>query len=1517
MDKKIYRSIILILIMWLLIFVPEISAEVVSITLTNEDQDGHVYEWWTNFSGDTSAQAGDAGGLNLMAFLGINLENIPEAANITAATIFFYINGEVGNPGTNNPYLVDHIDFGPDIKLDDMSTGAIENGSNFNFFTYPGVNGWIAVPCSVQVASASTNAKPWTLDGSDRWFQTRIRASNLPDNGPAQDSFRITASEHSSNNWHPYLKIHFDVDHTLSHFVISHDTDAQVNSWEKITVTAEDSNNFTIWSNIGTVTIYVTGASGTIIWSNGNNCGGPFINLGSNIAYTFTGCEHGVIELYIRDDTEESVDVEIISSDSGQTDDGTDGELGFILQMKTTCFLLDYGKQDGYVEEYNDVNTGDIQLNAGDQYGTNIMSFLGINLKNIPQAATITAATMYFYIYGSRNNPEANNPYLIDHMDFGTDIGFSDITNPTILSNNFYSFDFITEDRQIAVPVTAQVAFDSTNVKPWALDGSDRWFQTRIRAGNIVDNTNRDFMRIASSENPSTNRRPGLCVYYKVNHAPDHFVISHATNYPIYSWEKITVTAKDKNNFTVWSNIGTVTISVEGADGDISWLDIGYCGTFTNLGSNIAYTFTGCEKGVIELYIRDNSVDTVEIEISSVTGLTDDDTEGTLYFFIKPVTASIILTNGNQDGHVADGMRVSDGSSEMKVGDEYDTSSASSLRLDSFIGINLNNIPPEVFTVTAATLYFWAHGDRNNPAINNPYVVDHLDFGKGIGFSDMSEPAIQSNFYSFDHPGGENFWVAVPCMDQVIYDLANPKSWSLDGSDKWFQIRIQASNIAANTGHDYMKITTSENDNIDKHPYLSISYYQGHILTHFEISHDNGGVVNEWEKITVTAKNTNGLTIWSNIGTVTVSVTGDNGDITWSNGNNCGTFTNFNNETVAYTFAGCEDGVITLYIKDDRVDTVDIVVNSDSGKTDYGTEGELVFYDRTTVSIGKFIDVPAATNSPGDYVRFRIDYTNNGAGPAIGVMITDSIPAGTVYVPNSLSNSISGPLTDDAGGEGYCDGNEVIFCVTNGQAPSVGGTLDPGVFGSLYFTVKISTNYSPVPNYLELNRGFIAEVYSSGAGTTYISEAKVGDLQSSDLESRALFSFNLPPYLSTGSFNITGATLYFYREDFEGSDSSITNIDPVHIDLVELGEGFGPGDYDSTVYTSNIAVLALDPTERHYIPVTDALNKTINNLRTKFQLRIRPDAIVANSSNDYWPIYTFRASRRSRRPELYIYYSTNFPVDGVTNRAIASGVNFYVTSATTSFPVTQPPDAEVSILKSIDNISMTNLSGYAMPGSLITFKLKYTNTDTIAARIVKVTDPILSGLTYYPGSLRIGGLGSSYSSASNLTDSDEDDQGRYYNGEVIFCISNGIAPYQPGNVNTNSGGCLYYKASINPSAVPSVPVSNTANIFGLNFDLTNSTAFTNVAIQYGGEFSFISDNARGAVGKINFFSASFVNKGNDQRSFSFAIAAATNSDGAVWTNWDMKIVETDSTNELSSWTLDPKERADFRIMITA
>ena len=168
-----------------------------------------------------------------------------------------------------------------------------------------------------------------------------------------------------------------------------------------------------------------------------------------------------------------------------------------------------------------------------------------------------------------------------------------------------------------------------------------------------------------------------------------------------------------------------------------------------------------------------------------------------------------------------------------------------------------------------------------------------------------------------------------------------------------------------------------------------------------------------------------------------------------------------------------------------------------------------------------------------------------------------------------------------------------------------------------------------------------------------------------------------------------------------------------------------------------------------------------------------------------------------------------------------------------------------------------------------------------------------------------------------MTDNDDNDEGRYYNGEVTFCISNGMAPIFPGNINPGSGGLLYYKASINPSAVPSVPVSNTANIFGLNFDLTNSTAFTNVAIQYGGEFSFISDNARGAVGKINFFSASFVNKGNDQRSFSFAIAAATNSDGAVWTNWDMKIVETDSTNELSSWTLDPEERADFRIMITA
>ncbi len=95
---------------------------------------------------------------------------------------------------------------------------------------------------------------------------------------------------------------------------------------------------------------------------------------------------------------------------------------------------------------------------------------------------------------------------------------------------------------------------------------------------------------------------------------------------------------------------------------------------------------------------------------------------------------------------------------------------------------------------------------------------------------------------------------------------------------------------------------------------------------------------------------------------------------------------------------------------------------------------------------------------PGNYLTYRIDYTNISIITGINVNLIDIIPNNTIYVPNSMSNAIS-PFSDVADDdEASFNGTQVIFCIDGGVAPGIGGTIGPFVSGRLYFTVQILTN---------------------------------------------------------------------------------------------------------------------------------------------------------------------------------------------------------------------------------------------------------------------------------------------------------------------------------------------------------------------------------------------------------------------------------------------------------------------------
>ena len=566
-----------------------------------------------------------------------------------------------------------------------------------------------------------------------------------------------------------------------------------------------------------------------------------------------------------------------------------------------TNIPLDNTSQDGYVKLDEDAWDGKNRLRVGDNNDTNVMAFIGINLDRLP-ICNITSATLFFYIFAGAGDPDTNNPYKMDHVDFGPDFTPGEESSPAMTSN-FFTYTYTNDQVWVAVPVTAQLAYDYLNKKAWTLDGSDRWFQVRMRASNISTNfeTNDNFS-IRSTDTTNTNQHPILIVYYELApHLLSHFTISHDTSAYIDKWNRITITAKNSNDLTISTNIGTITVDVAVANGVVTWANANNCGTYSNISDKVVYTFNDCENGVVTLYIKDDRVDTVNIEvISTISAITDNDTEGLLYFTDKFIT-NIEMNNNDQNIYVKQDDEFWDYKNHMHIGDKGETN------FMAYIGINLYGL--QIANIASATLFFYIYDDTGNTETNNPYKMDHVDFGSNFTMGEEYLQAMTSNIFTYIYTN-QQVWVAVPVTDQVIYDLINAKSWTLDGSDRWLQVRMRASNISQspNNLNDYFSIRSSRASQTDEHPYLRVHYSLApHQLSYFTISHDSYTVPDYWSRITITAKNSNDLTIWTNIGTITVDVTGASGSITWANANNCGTFQTNNNKAI-YTFNGngCE-----------------------------------------------------------------------------------------------------------------------------------------------------------------------------------------------------------------------------------------------------------------------------------------------------------------------------------------------------------------------------------------------------------------------------------------------------------------------------------------------------------------------------------------------------------------------------------------------------------------------------------
>ncbi len=150
------------------------------------------------------------------------------------------------------------------------------------------------------------------------------------------------------------------------------------------------------------------------------------------------------------------------------------------------------------------------------------------------------------------------------------------------------------------------------------------------------------------------------------------------------------------------------------------------------------------------------------------------------------------------------------------------TNIATNMEVRAFTGFDLSKITSggSSISITAATLFMNCYQIDGNAADIQPLLIDHVDYGSSLNSSDYNGCTVLSSSFTDFNPTSSG-WQKFNVLDGVNYAYTHPKSWTKDGSDKWFQVRLRPTNISEDNQNDRQLIRSS--DEAGK-PYIEITY---------------------------------------------------------------------------------------------------------------------------------------------------------------------------------------------------------------------------------------------------------------------------------------------------------------------------------------------------------------------------------------------------------------------------------------------------------------------------------------------------------------------------------------------------------------------------------------------------------------------------------------------------------------------------------------------------------------------
>ncbi|MCP4650974.1 MAG: PQQ-binding-like beta-propeller repeat protein [PVC group bacterium] len=710
----------------------------------------------------------------------------------------------------------------------------------------------------------------------------------------------------------------------IDHFLIVHDGDAIAGIAENITIYAKDANEDTITTYQGQITINTDGSATGIGWAL-NTGSGSFVDGGGTVdtaTYTFDPTDNGVVILELTDTVEETIDISIVGE--GKNDDDTEG----VLEVNPAG-----------MHHFNIVHDGNAQAGIADSITIQVHD---------ANHNTVTDYTGEITVY---TNGTATAITWAKQTGSGS---FSE-GGPTV---DTATYTFVFQDNGVCVLTLADTKVETLNIG--------------VSGGGKLDDDTEGALVVG----------PGLI---------DQFVITHDGGAIAGISDNVTIRAEDAYANLKTDYTGMITVDTNGTVDTIVWAKVVGNGTFLDGGASVdtaTYTFDATDSGQCTLSVSDTIAESLNVSVSGDAKV-DDDTEGDLVVTATSLDHFVVSHDNTAEAAVAESITITAYDIYENVKENYtgqitvDTSGTANA-ITWGLSVGNGTFLDGGASVDTAT-YTYADSDDGVVILTISDTVAQsidVDCSGDAKTDDDTEGnlvvgATVINYFKVNHDElasagvAENVTItAYDTYDNAKTNYTGTITVDTDGSADaitWAKITgggsfvdgggavdtatytyvagdlgVVVLSITANAAESLdIDITGSSKSDDDTDNALVVS---ASTLEDFLISHDGQGVVNSGEPITITARDAYQNTKLDYTGEISVSVSGETGEITWAVANGAGSFADGGQytDTANYTFHSNDEGVVILTLTDDEADTVNIAV-SGGGKADENSEGTLSF----------------------------------------------------------------------------------------------------------------------------------------------------------------------------------------------------------------------------------------------------------------------------------------------------------------------------------------------------------------------------------------------------------------------------------------------------------------------------------------------------------------------------------------------------------------------------------------------